>query len=302
VTASDLTVPVAQADGAVARIGRRLLSPSWLPVLPFFAFTFLFLLLPAGWVLVGALHDDQGRVTGRYVGDLFQAQYVAAFRTSIELSAVTALGGVVCGGLLAYVVVGRGAPSSARAVVTSFSGVAANFAGVQLAFAFIATLGTIGVVTRWLGDIGLNPYDHGFTLFGFTGLSITYLYFQIPLMLLVIAPAIDGLRVEWREAAESLGAPTWRYWWHVGLPVLLPSFLGAFLLLFGNAFSAYATAYALTGGSVNIVPLLIGAVLNGNVLSDPHLGQALALGMVVVMTTVVGVYALLSRRASRWAR
>ena len=195
-----------------------------------------------------------------------------------------------------------GTPHVVRAAVTSFSGVAANFAGVPLAFAFVATLGTIGVVTRWLQHAGIDLYAHGFTLFGFTGLAITYMYFQLPLMLLVIAPALDGLRREWREGAESLGAPGWRYWLHVGLPVLLPSFLGAFLLLFGNAFSAYATAYALTGGNVNIVPLLIGAVLSGNVLSDPHLGKALALGMVVVMTATVVLYGLLARRASRWQR
>ena len=121
-------------------------------------------------------------------------------------------------------------------------------------------------------------------------------------MILVIAPALDGLRPEWRYAAESLGGSARHYWVQVALPVLLPSFLGGFLLLFGNAFSAYATAYALTGGFVNIVPLLIGAVLNGNVLSDPHLGKALALGMVLVMTVVVALYAILNRRVSRWTR
>jgi putative spermidine/putrescine transport system permease protein len=273
-----------------------------LGVVPFLAFTTLFLLVPAGAVLLGAVRDGSGHLTGHYVNEILQAQYLAAFRTSIELSFVTALGGVVAGGLLAWASVRDGTPQVVRAIVTSFSGVAANFAGVPLAFAFIATLGTIGVVTRWLGDLGFNPYEHGFTLFDFTGLSITYLYFQIPLMLLVISPALDGLRTEWREAAESLGASTTRYWVHVALPVLVPSFLGAFLLLFGNAFSAYATAYALTGGGVNIVPLLIGAVLNGNVLSDPHLGKALALGMVVVMTATVVLYGLLTRRTSRWAR
>ena len=270
--------------------------------MPFLGYVSLFLLVPAGSVLVGAFQDDHGGYTTHYVREIFQAQYIAAFRTSIELSFVTALGGVVLGGLLAYAVVREGTPAGVRSVVTSFSAVAANFAGVPLAFAFIATLGTVGVVTRWLSSAGIDLYSHGFTLFSFTGLAVVYMYFQVPLMLLVIAPAIDGLRSEWRDATESLGAPAWRYWFHVGLPVLVPSFLGGFLLLFGNAFSAYATAYALTGGNVNIVPLLIGAVLNGNVLSEPQLGKALALGMVVVMTVTVLLYGLLARRASRWTR
>ncbi|MEI8105139.1 MAG: ABC transporter permease subunit [Actinomycetes bacterium] len=274
----------------------------WLGVVPFLGYATLFLIVPAGAVLFGAVRDGHGGVTLTYVNEIFQAQYLNAFRTSIELSIVTALGGVVLGGLLAYAAVQEGTPHVVRAFVTSFSGVAANFAGVPLAFAFIATLGTVGVVTRWLADLGLNPWDHGFTLFDFWGLAITYLYFQIPLMLLVIAPALDGLRREWREAAESLGASTSQYWLRVALPVLAPSFLGAFLLLFGNAFSAYATAYALTGGMVNLVPTLIGAFITGNVFTDPHLGKALALGMVVVMTVTVLAYGLLNRRASRWTR
>ena len=253
-------------------------------------------------MLVGAVRDDHGTLTGHYLHELFQAQYLNAFKTSIELSLATAFGGVLLGGLIAAAVARPGTPHIVRATVVSFSGVAANFAGVPLAFAFVATLGTTGMVTRWLGHLGWDPWQHGFTLYSFWGLVVTYMYFQLPLMLLVIAPALDGLRREWREGAESLGAPGWRYWLHVGMPVLLPSFLGAFLLLFGNAFSAYATASALTGGNVNIVPLLIGAVLNGNVLSDPHLGKALAFGMVVVMSGTVGIYALLARYASRWQR
>src|SRR5581483_10050893 len=281
---------------------RRRLPLAWLGVAPFLAFAGLFLLWPAADVLVGAFRTDAGGLTFKHVGDLFQAQYLRAYRTSVELSLLTAALGVVLGGAFAYASLREGTPRVVRAVVTAFSGVAANFGGIPLAFAFIATLGTVGVVTGWLRDVGIDLYAHGFTLFGFWGLAITYLYFQVPLMLLVVAPALDGLRREWREAAESLGAPGWRYWAHVGLPVLAPSFLGAFLLLFGNAFSAYATAYALAGGSVNLVPILIGSVLSGNVLSDPHLGQALAFGMVVVMAATTLLYALINRRVSRWTR
>ena len=165
--------------------------------------------------------------------------------------------------------------------MTTFSGVAANFGGVPLAFAFIATLGTVGAVTRWLDKIGIDLYGHGFTLFGFWGIVVTYLYFQIPLMILIIAPAIDGLREEWREAASNLGA---------------------MLLLFGSAFAAYATAYALTSGHIELTPLQIGELIGGNVLSDPHQGYALALGMVIVISVTMALYFVLERRASRWRR
>jgi putative spermidine/putrescine transport system permease protein len=211
------------------------------------------------------------------------------------------LGGVL-GVLIAYAALSPRAPRFVRPVLTTFSGVAANFGGVPLAFAFIATLGTVGSATRVLGHIGINPYDHGFSLFSFWGIVVTYLYFQIPLMVLVIAPAIDGLREEWREAASNLGATSWQYWRRVGLPILLPSFLGAMVLLFGGAFAAYATAYSLTSGNIELTPLQIGELLGGNVLSDPHQGYALALGMIIVISVAMTIYFVLDRRASRWRR
>jgi putative spermidine/putrescine transport system permease protein len=148
----------------------------------------------------------------------------------------------------------------------------------------------------------INIYDAGFNLYSFAGLSLTYMYFQFPLMVLIIAPALDGLKQEWREAAENLGASTWHYWRYVALPVLLPSLLGTMILLFGNSFGAYATAFALTGGSLNLVPIVIGAQIRGDVLNNPGLGYALALGMVVVMAVSIAAYSWLQRRTERWLK
>jgi putative spermidine/putrescine transport system permease protein len=274
-----------------------------LAVVPFFAYAIAFLLLPAGDVLRGAFRSQGHSFTFATVHKLFQGQYLNAYETSIKLSLLTAFLGGIFGLLFAYAALREGTPRWIRGALTTFSGVAANFGGVPLAFAWIATLGTVGFVTRFLKSaLGIDVYAHGFSLFSFTGLSVVYLYFQIPLMVLVIAPAIDGLRREWREAAQNLGATAGQYWRHVGFPVLMPSILGAMILLFGNAFSAYATAYALTSGRVNVVPLLIGQVTTGNVLDDPHLGQALAFGMIVVMVVAILLYLPLQRRTSRWVR
>jgi putative spermidine/putrescine transport system permease protein len=252
---------------------------------------------------LGAFRTEAGEFTLTNVSNLFKAQYLDAYWTSIKLSLVTAAGGGLLGLLMAYAALSRGAPRVFRTTLTTFSGVAANFAGVPLAFAFIATLGTVGLVTRFLNNtLGLDIYGHGFTLFDFWGLAITYIYFQIPLMILLIAPAIDGLRLEWREAASNLGASAPQYWSHVGIPILTPSLLGALIVLFGNSFAAYATAYALTSGHINVVPLLIGELKAGNVLSDPHQGDALAFGMIVVMGAAMVLYVFLERRAARWMR
>jgi putative spermidine/putrescine transport system permease protein len=181
--------------------------------------------------------------------------------------------------------------------------VASNFAGVPLAFAFIATLGRLGMVTVLLKEVfGIDLYAGGFSLYSFWGLSLTYLYFQFPLMVLIITPALEGLRRDWREAAENLGATGWQYWRYVGLPILLPSLLGAMILLFGNAFGAYATALSLTGGLINLVTILIGAQIKGDVLHNVGLGNALALGMVVIMAISMAGYYALRRRSERWMR
>ena len=188
-------------------------------------------------------------------------------------------------------------------MVTAFAAVASQFGGVPLAFFFISSLGTLGVVTKFLDDVvGIDLYAHGFTIFGFWGILLAYVYFQVPLMLLVISPAIDGLKPEWREAAASLGATGRTYWLRVGMPVLAPSVLGAMVLLFGNAVAAQATAYALTSGGYPLVTNDITNVMNGNVLSDPHAGQALALGLVVIILVAMLIYLPLQRRAARWMK
>jgi len=254
-------------------------------------------------VLVGAFQDKAGGWTLANVRLLFDHPYIDAFKTSIEISVVTALLGGIVGLFVAYAALRGGTPAWIRSGITTFSGVAANFGGIPLAFAFIATLGPLGILTTFMQRrLGVNPYDHGFSLFSKTGVELTYLYFQLPLMILVISPAIDGLRNEWREAASNLGARGWQFWRYVGLPVLMPSILGAMILLFGNSFAAYATAYSLTSGTVNIVPILIGAYYTGNVLDNPHLAQAMAFGMFVVLGVMMMVYIPLQRRAARWAR
>lgn len=285
------------------RSGRRRLPLAWLGTLPFFAYTILFLFLPAGEVLLGAFKSVHGGWTLSNVTGLRHQPYLNAFKTSIEVSLVTAVIGGIFGLGVAYAAIREGTPRWIRSLLTTFSGVAANFGGIPLAFAFIATLGTIGIVTQFLKQqLHIDLYAHNFTLFNKTGVEVVYLYFQLPLMILVIAPAIDGLKREWREAASNLGASSYQFWRYIGIPVLMPSLLGAVILLFGNSFAAYATAYGLTSGAVALVPILIGAYYQGNVLDNPHLAQAMAFGMFVVLAVMMLAYIPLQRRAARWAK
>jgi putative spermidine/putrescine transport system permease protein len=226
-----------------------------------------------------------------------QGAYLDALESSVSLSAVTALLGVVLGTLLAQAVVASRMPGLRNLVVTA-SGVLANFGGVPLAFAFIATLGISGVMTELL-----HLTELGWSLYTPAGLAVVYLYFLIPLMVLVIAPALDGLRPQWREAAANCGANSRQFWRHVGLPVLAPSLLGGYVLLFGTAFAAYATAAAMVGSVLPLITLQIADALSGNVLvGQEGVASALALDMVVVAVLVMAVYLPLQRRSARWLR
>jgi len=276
----------------------------WLGVIPFFLFAFLFLILPSLRLFVGSFTDNAGQFTLSNIIELFRQPFILnAYWLSIRISAVTAIGGGIFGFLLAYAVTIGGLPKPFRSLLITFSGVASSFAGVPLAFAFVATLGRTGFITAILRDVfGINLYQTGFNLYSFAGLSLTYMYFQFPLMVLIMAPALDGLKREWREAAENLGASKLQYWLQIAMPVLLPSILGAMILLFGNAFGAYATAYALTGGTLPIITIQIGAQIRGDVLHNPGLGYAMAMGMVVIMAVSLAGYSWLQKVSERWLR
>lgn len=272
---------------------------AWLFIGAFLLVCAVFLIAPTAMLAVQAVTDDDG-LTWQYVAELGSYRYRVAFAHSLYLSVASATVGVIAGGLIAFAVLKQDAPRFLRSAVTSFSAVAANFAGVPLAFAFISTLGSLGLLTSLLKSVGIDLYDLGFSLFSITGLTLVYSYFQIPLMVIIITPAIEALRPSWREAAENLGASSGHYWRMVGLPVLAPSLLAAWILLFGSAFSAYGTAYALTSGNISLVTTEISAVLSGNVTSEPQVGAALSVGMIVVMVIVLALSQLLASRASRW--
>lgn len=275
----------------------------WLGVVPFFIFAFLFIVLPSVTLLFGAFRDNSGKLTLMNFVSLMDPSILSAYWVTIKISLATAIGGGLLGFLMAYAITVGKLPRSVRTSLLTFSGVASNFAGVPLAFAFIATLGRTGLVTILLKNVfDLNLYDQGFSLYSFWGLSLTYLFFQFPLMVLVITPALDGLKKEWSEAAENLGATHGLYWRKVALPILMPSILGSMILLFGNSFGAYATAYSLTGGFINLITIVIGSQIKGDIYYNPGLGYALAVGMIIVMAVMMSIYYALRRRSERWLR
>jgi putative spermidine/putrescine transport system permease protein len=284
---------------------RRLRLPlTWLGLLPFVVFVTMFLVLPTMHIVIGAFQTRDGAFTLQNLIDLNSGTIPSSYWISIKISVASAALGSLIGFAMAAAVIFGAVPRWIKSPLLTFSGVASNFAGVPLAFAFLATFGPVGLVTVFMrNNFGIVlQRDLGFNILSFWGLTITYLFFQIPLMILIITPALEGLRREWREAAQVLGATTLQYWRMVALPILFPAILGTFALLFANAFGAVATAIALTGSSLNIVPIQLYAQIRGDVLGNPHLGYAMAFGMIVVTAIANVLYIWLRIRAERWLK
>lgn len=294
---------MASSDQTPAR--RRLNLPlTWLGLAPFAVFVLLFLILPTMHIVIGAFQTRDGAFTLQNLRDLNTGTIPSSYWVSVKISMASALLGCLIGFGMAAAVTFGAVPRWIRAPLMTFSGVASNFAGVPLAFAFLATFGPVGLLTIFLrNNFGIVlSRDLGFNILSFWGLTITYLFFQIPLMILIITPALEGLKREWREAASVLGATSAQYWRMVALPILFPSLLGTFALLFANAFGAVATAIALTGSGLNIVPIQLFAQIRGDVLGNPNLGYAMAFGMIVVTGIANVLYIWLRIRAERWLK
>jgi len=291
----------------------RLTKSNWIGLVPFFVFIFFFLVLPSTNLLMRSFQDMKGNFTLSNYAVMQNPYVIKAYSISLQVSVITSLVGGIFGFFVAYAITIGNTPRWMRSFLMTFSGLAANFGGVPLAFSYIATLGRTGFHTAVLKSIcypdasgaqvcPFNPYDNGFNLYSMAGLVLAYTYFQFPLMVLTITPALEGLKKDWREASENLGASPWQYWRDVALPILWPSILGATLLLFGSAFGAYATAYALTGGSIYLITILIAQQIRGDVLNNPYEGYALAIGMVIIMGITILAYTALQRQTVRWLK
>jgi putative spermidine/putrescine transport system permease protein len=283
------------------REGGRRIPLDWVATLPFLAYVGVFLLVPTLVIAYGSIVGGDGALTLSNFSKLSRPEVAKASVNSLLLSAVTAVLGAVFGAILTYAIALGNPHGTLRRLITSACGVLAQFGGVTLAFAFLATIGPAGFLYLTLRDRGVDLYGSGYWIYDLRGLELVYLYFQIPLMVLVFMPAVDGIKPQWREATESLGGSTWHYWRHVAGPLLFPAFLGGTLLLFANSFSAFATANALINQGGIILPQQISNYISSETGgADAGVAQAMAVLMVVIVSLITVAYSLLQRRTSRW--
>ena len=269
---------------------------AWLGLLPLILFGLAFELLPLLTTIRSSL-TNKGTLTLDFYRQALDPLFLRSFGNTIKLSTTTALLGVVFGTLVAYAVITT-RNRFIRNALTALSDVTTNFGGAPLAFAFIVILGSTGIITMLLKQVGIQLYPN-FRIYSISGLTIAYLYFQIPLMILLIIPSLLGLKREWQEAAVNLGASTFQYWIRVALPILFPALASGFLLLFANSFGAYATAWTLTGSDVDLITIRIAALVRGEVQLAPELADALSIISLLIMSACVIGYMWLSNRAKK---
>jgi putative spermidine/putrescine transport system permease protein len=274
----------------------------WLGFLPFLLFCLAFEIVPVFFLLRGSfIEKSTTQLTLQHYLDLEHPLYINSFWNSIKLSGLTAIIGVVLGTFIGYAIY-RWPSERVRELLITLSDVTTNFAGAPLAFAFIVILGLNGVVTQFLAQYFHYDLYPNFSIYSFSGLILAYVYFQLPLMVLLILPAFAGIKKEWQESAQSLGADTLRFWKRVGIPVLMPSLIAGLTLLFANAFGAYATAYTLVQAKLSLITLQIGYMIAGEVRQDQGVGMAMAILSLVIMGLSIAIYQIATLRAHRWSK
>lgn len=270
-----------------------------LALIPLALMVLAFQLVPVLSMLSGSFRsaDGTGFTLGNYWEVLQSAYYMQAIKNSLLISVFSSLAGLTVGLICAYCIT-RFTPA-VRDRLLMLSNMTSNFAGVPLAFAYIILLGNNGIFTLLFQQWGWDVFS-GFNLYSWSGLTLVYVYFQVPLALLLLYPSFYGIREQWREAAALLGAGSWQFWRTIGLPVLAPAIFGTLGILFANAMGAYATAYALVGGNYNLLAVRIGSLVAGDVVTQPQMGSTLA--MLLALTTLLAVFLnhRMVRRAQRF--
>ncbi|ELA9310832.1 ABC transporter permease [Vibrio parahaemolyticus] len=276
---------------------KRIKPAIWL--VPFALFFYLFQLAPMIWVLFNSFIYDGEFALDNYIEVLDSAFMLQAFGNSLWLSVWSSIFGLAIATLLVSSL--RRVDSKLRDAVIAFTNMSSNFAGVPLSFAFIIILGTNGAITLLLKQYGLLG---DFDLYGKWGLLAIYIYFQIPLAVLLLYPAFDALSDDWQAAAALLGARTSHYWAKVALPVLSPALFGTFIILIANAIGAYASVYALTSGNYNVITIRIASLVSGDLFLEPNLAAAISVILMALLAfiTVINQWLIAKSYAAKKSR
>lgn len=270
-------------------------------LLPFVILVGLFEIIPVLSIIIQSFTPESGTLgltLSNYARIFTKKLYQSAIINSLLIAVFSSVIGLVIAFFGAKAAHERG--GKAKKIFMSILNMVSNFSGVPLAFAYIIMLGNTGVLTLIGEKYGIQ-FLAEFPLYSVVGLMITYIYFQIPLSVLLLLPAFESIRKEWMEAVSLLGGTKKDFWTKVGVPVLMPSILSTFSTMFSNAIAAYATAYALVMNNISILPIRISEQYVGDVVQNPHLGGALAVVLMAMMVLSILVNEKITKKNRRLA-
>jgi putative spermidine/putrescine transport system permease protein len=259
-----------------------------LPIAPFLLLALLFLFTPLASMVVTSfvLPAGKGYSVQNYIDIFTKATFLACIQNSLFLSFFSALIGLFIS-FIAALSITRIA-DSAKGRYLSFLNMFSNFAGLPLTYAFMFMLGNAGIFTLILKVLNIDLVK-SFNLYSSKGLMLLFVYFQLPLGTLLMVPAFQVIRPEWREATALMKASEFQFWWYVGVPALIPSLAGTYGMLFANALTAYATPFMLMATNYPLLPIKITSMYTGEMTPQPEMGSALSLVMIAIMLFVIGL-------------
>lgn len=277
---------------------RKFKVKNTITMLPLLILALFFIFMPIASMLKDSftMPEAGGFTLDNYKTILTDSVYIVATKNSIYLSLISSVVGLILSFFIAYSINEIGKKGQNR--VLSILNMVSNFVGLPLYFAFVVILGNTGVFVLALRAIGIN-LSSVFRLYSMDGLMLLFIYFQIPLGSLMLVPAFQAIQPAWREAAELLEAPPWKFWTRIGIPVLMPSILDTFGLLFANAITAYATVILLVTTSIPLLPVKITTMFTGEMTQQKEMGSALAIWMVFLMLLVIAVCNFIKKRLCR---
>jgi len=235
-------------------------------------------------MLITSFSNSEGFTLAQYQSVLTNRYILQGFKNSVTLSVISAVIALIVTLFAVYAITRFSQQVQEKILI--LTNLTSNFSGIPLAFAFIVLLGNSGLFTLLFDKWEIGALS-SFSLYSWSGLLLIYIYFQLPLAVMLLYPIYDGLQQQWKEAAALLGASTWQFWLKIGIPVMLPGIVGTFSVLFANAMGAYASAYALTSSNYNLVAIRIGALIKGDIFAQPELASAIAVLLAVTMVTAM---------------
>ncbi|MBR5981330.1 MAG: ABC transporter permease subunit [Firmicutes bacterium] len=266
------------------------------PTIPFFVLAIGFLILPFISMVKSSFTDPSSGAFSlvNYQTCFTKGAYVASIKNSLQVSSIATAVVMVASFFIALAVFSTGITT--KKWFMPIMNISQNFAGFPLAFAFILMLGKQGFFRLLFNKLGSSLLDN-YSLYSYEGIIPLYIWFGIPLCVLLLLPGFDAVHREWKEASTLLGCSSAGFWTRIGIPNVMPTLLGTLSVVFADSITTYTTVYIIISSNAALLPIKIGTMFGGDLKARPEVGCALSVIM-IMMILIVMVLCNIGKRIS----